>query len=136
MAQNPPPKATQPQPPTPAQKPPDLMAPMRSWRFWITLIVLFAANIIISNLITSAGQPPTVTISYNAFLDQVDANNVVSVTSTAEAINGLTKAPVADQSSGIKSTKFQTQRPAFATDDLETLLRQHNVVMNAKDPNA
>src|SRR5436305_7422003 len=136
MAQNPPPKATQPQPPTPVQKSPDLMAPMRSWRFWITLIVLFAANIIISNLITSAGQAPTVTISYNSFLDQVEAGNVVSVTSTSDAITGVTKKAVKSENNSDSSTKFQTQRPSFATDDLEVLLRQHGVTMNANDPNA
>src|SRR5256884_1227277 len=108
---------------------------MRSARFWIILAVLFAANILISNLLTSAGQPPTVTISYNSFLDQVNADNVTSVTSTGESITGVAKTAVKD-SSGTSSTKFQTQRPAFATDDLETLLIAHKVVMNAKDPNA
>src|SRR5437868_5864005 len=108
---------------------------MRSARFWIILAVLFAANILISNILTSATQPPTVTISYNAFLDQVTADNVVSITSTGESITGVTKKALKD-TSGTSSTKFQTQRPAFANDDLETQLRQHNVVMNAKDPNA
>ena len=109
---------------------------MRSLRFWITLAILFAVNILISNFLFSAGQPATVTISYNAFLQQVNENNVTSITSTAEAITGNTKKPVKDQSSSTTSTKFQTQRPAFATDDLETLLQQHNVTINAKDPNA
>jgi cell division protease FtsH len=108
---------------------------MRSARFWIILAVLFAANILISNLLTSAGQPPTVTISYNSFLDQVNAGNVTSVTSTGESITGVAKKAIKD-SSGTSSTKFQTQRPAFATDDLETLLIDHKVVLNAKDPNA
>src|SRR5438874_5148641 len=108
---------------------------MRSARFWIILAVLFAANILISNLLTSAGQPPTVTISYNSFLDQVNAGNVTSVTSTGESITGVAKTAVKD-SSGTSSTKFQTQRPAFATDDLETLLIGNKVVMTAKDPTA
>ncbi len=133
MAQNPPPKVP-PQPP--ASKPPDLMAPLRTWRFWVTLIILFAANIVISNLITGAGQPPTVTISYNSFLDEVDAGNVVSVTSTSDAITGVTKKAVKSENNSDTSTKFQTQRPSFATDDLEALLRQHGVTMNAIDPNA
>ena len=51
---------------------------MRTRRFWITLAILFAANVLISNLLFSAGQPPTVTISYNTFLDQVNAGNVSS----------------------------------------------------------
>jgi cell division protease FtsH len=108
---------------------------MRTWRFWIVLAILFAANILISNVVTAALQAPTVTISYNAFLDQVNQGNVSSITSTADSINGVTKTPIKD-SSGTSSTKFQTQRPSFATDDLESLLQQHNVVINAKDPNA
>jgi len=140
MAQNPPPAKPGAPSSKPPQKPPprgpSMLTPMRSTRFWIMLAILFAANLLITQVLTSASQSPTVTISYNAFLAQVEANNVVSVTSTGESINGVTKASVADQSSGTKSTKFQTQRPAFATDDLETLLQQHNVVINAKDPNA
>ncbi len=108
---------------------------MRSWRFWIVLAVLFAANILISNLISAATQTPTVTISYNSLLDQVKQGNVTSVTSTGESITGTTRKPVSD-STGTSSTKFQTQRPAFANDDLETLLLEQGVVLNAKDPNA
>src|SRR5260370_5338845 len=134
MAKTPPPAKPGQQAPKPPSKRPDMLAPMRSTRFWILLAILFAANLVISQVLMSAGQEPTVTVSYNAFLDEVNAGNVVSVTSTADSITGVTKKPVADQSSGTKSTKFQTQRPAFANDDLETLLRQHNVVMNAKDP--
>src|SRR5256885_14207549 len=108
---------------------------MRTPRFWITLAILFVANILISNVLFSAGQPPTVTISYNSFLDQVNAGNVASITSTGESITGVAKQPVKD-SSGTSSTKFQTQRPSFANDDLQAMLQQHNVVINAKDPNA
>src|SRR5213593_2133722 len=121
-------------PPSPPAKRPDLFAPMRTVRFWVILAILFLANVIVSNLAFSAGQPPTVTISYNTFLDQVDAGNVVTITSTGDTITGTTKTAVKD-SSGTTSTKFQTERPTFANDDLETALRQHNVVINAKDPN-
>src|SRR5436309_7759920 len=121
-------------PPGPPAKRPDLFAPMRTVRFWVILAILFLANVIVSNLAFSAGQPPTVTISYNTFLDQVDAGNVVTITSTGDTITGTTKTAVKD-SSGTTSTKFQTERPTFANDDLETALRQHNVVINAKDPN-
>jgi cell division protease FtsH len=108
---------------------------MRSRRFWITLAVLFAINILLNYVVSSALQSPTVTISYNAFLQQVNEGNVTSVTSTGESISGVTKKAVTD-ASGTSSTKFQTQRPAFATDDLETNLLSRGVVLNAKDPNA
>jgi cell division protease FtsH len=93
-------------------------------------------NILISNFLFNAGQAPTVTISYNTFLAQVTADNVTTITSTGEAITGTTKKAVKDQSTSTTSTKFQTQRPAFATDNLETLLQQHNVTINAVNPNA
>jgi cell division protease FtsH len=114
--------------------PPNPYAPLRSVRFWVVLAVLFLANIVISNIVFSAGQPPTVTISYNTFLDQLNAGNVTSVTSTGESISGRTKKAVKD-SSGKSSTKFETQRPAFATDNLQAILMQHGVVINARDPN-
>src|SRR3981081_2936606 len=115
-------------PQQPPQKP-DLLAPIRTTRFWVTLAILFAANILLSNLFFNANQPPTVTISYNTFLQQVTNNNVSSITSTGETITGVAKSPVKDQSTNQTSTKFQTQRPAFANDNLETLLTDHNVII-------
>ncbi len=112
-----------------------MLAPMRTRRFWITLAVVLAANWLISTIIFAAGQGPTVTISYNTFLQQVSAGNVTSITSTGEAITGTTKRSITD-SSGVSATRFQTQRPTFATDDLLKQLQDHNVTINAKDPNA
>src|SRR4051794_6066589 len=129
MGQKPPPQPAS----KPPQKKPDALAPMRSVRFWVTLAILFAANILISNLLFSASQPPTVTISYNSFLDQVNTGNVTSITSTGESITGVAKKPLKD-SSGTSSTKFQTQRPTFANDDLEPPLRQPDSVSNATAP--
>ena len=127
MAQRPPPNRApnKPQPPT---------SPMRSWRFWLVLAVLFAANVIVSNVITSLLQP-TVTISYNQFVDEVNKDNVAGITSTGDAITGTTKKPIKD-SDGTSATKFQTQRPVFANDDLAAQLLAHNVTINARDPNA
>jgi len=118
----------------PAPKP-DLWAPMRTPRFWIMLAILFAANLILSNLLFSSGQPQTVTIPYNVFLQQITDNNVVSITSTADTIVGTTRKAVSESPGGASSTKFQTQRPQFANDDLLTLLQNHNVTINASDPN-
>jgi cell division protease FtsH len=140
MGQNPPPaKPAAPPPkgsPPSQQKPPDVLAPMRTRRFWIMLGILLVLNIIVGQVFTALSQAPTVTISYNTFLTQVSDGNVTSVTSTGESITGVSKKPVADFQSGTTSTKFQTQRPAFANDDLEALLQKNNVVINAKDPNA
>src|SRR5438309_3236166 len=136
MAQAPPPANTGQKSSNPQQKRPSTLAPMRTTRFWVMLAILFAVNLLVGQLLLGVGQSPTVTISYNTFLTQVSDGNVSSITSTGESITGVAKKPVADSSStSTTSTKFQTQRPAFATDDLETMLQQHNVVINAKDPN-
>jgi cell division protease FtsH len=76
-----------------------------------------------------------VTIAYNVFLQQVDASNVVSVNSTADSITGVSKKPVTAASGTDTATNFSTQRPAFATDDLETRLLKHNVTILAQPPN-
>jgi cell division protease FtsH len=61
---------------------------------------------------------------------------VSQITSTGDSIQGQTKKAVADASnSQQKSTGFMTQRPTFANDNLESLLNQHGVTINAKPPN-
>jgi cell division protease FtsH len=140
MAQNPPPARQQTPPGKPQQGspqgPPNMLAPLRTARFWIFLAVLFVANIVLSQVLQGAGQQPTVTISYTTFVNQVNQGNVTDITSTGESITGNTRKAVQDSSSSTTSTKFQTQRPSFATDDLLTALQQHDVTVNAKDPNA
>src|SRR6202158_6521789 len=109
--------------------------PLRSRRFWITLLVLLAANVFITNVLLAPAQPTTITLPYNVFKDQVAADNVVTVTTTGDAITGVTKTPVQEPGSGTKATHFTTQHPSFASDGLETLLEQHGVTINAKPEN-
>jgi cell division protease FtsH len=108
---------------------------MRSSRFWLILTGALVLNFIISNAILGSGQPKSVTIAYNVFVQQVSAGNVVSITSTADSIIGVTKKPVTAASGTDTATNFSTQRPAFATDDLETLLNKHSVTILAENPN-
>ncbi len=108
---------------------------MRSGRFWIFLAVLLGVNILITNYLFSSGQPQTVTIPYNVFLQQVTAGNVSSITSTGESITGTAKTPIKESANGPSSNQFQTQRPAFANDNLEGLLQSQNVTVNAKPVN-
>jgi cell division protease FtsH len=115
--------------------PPKAVNPFRSRRFWITLLILLAANLFITNVLLAPAQPTTITLPYNAFKDQVVADNVVTVTTTGDAITGVTKTPVAEPGTGTKATHFTTQHPSFANDNLETLLEQHGVTINAKPEN-
>ena len=109
--------------------------PLRSRRFWITLLILLAANLFITNVLLAPAQPTTITLPYNVFKDQVTADNVVTVTTTGDAITGVTKTAVAEPGTGTKATHFTTQHPSFANDNLETLLEQHGVVINSKPEN-
>ncbi|MHB8588307.1 MAG: ATP-dependent zinc metalloprotease FtsH [Candidatus Dormibacteraceae bacterium] len=109
--------------------------PFRSRRFWITLLVLLAANLFITNVLLAPAQPTTITLPYNVFKDQVAAGNVVTVTTTGDAITGVTKTPVAEPGTGTKATHFTSQRPSFANDNLEVLLEQQAVTINAKPEN-
>jgi cell division protease FtsH len=108
---------------------------MRSSRFWWTLVALLVLNYIISSVLLGTGQPKSVTIPYNVFVQQVSAGNVVSINATADSITGTTKKPVTAASGTDTATNFSTQRPSFATDDLLTLLIKHNVTILAQNPN-
>src|SRR5579864_9464840 len=108
---------------------------MRTTRFWLILLALLVVNFVVTNVILGSGQPKTVTIPYNVFIQQIDAGNVVSITSTAESITGTASKPVSAAPGQDSSTTFMTQRPSFATDDLETLLSKHKVTINAQPPN-
>jgi cell division protease FtsH len=109
---------------------------MRSTRLWVTLAIILLVNIFITNVLLAPAQPTTVALSYDVFKQQVVDGNVVSVTTTGDAIAGVTKTPVKESSpSTVSATHFTTQRPSFASDGLETLLEQHGVTINAKPVN-
>ena len=119
------------------EPPPNFGQILRTPRFWITLAVVLLVNVILTNFVFAPSQPKQVVISYDVFKAQVAQDNVVSVTSTGDAIVGVTKQPIGS-TSGSKdtSTHFSTQRPAFADNGLETLLEDHHVTINAKPENA
>ncbi len=124
-----PPSPTRPAKPAPPN-------PIRSTRLWITLAIVLLANVLITNVLFAPAQPTTVTLPYDVFKQQVATDNVVSVTTTGDAITGITKTPVKESpTSTVSATHFTTQHPSFANDGLEVLLEQHNVTINAKPEN-
>jgi cell division protease FtsH len=69
------------------------------------------------------------------FLEQVRADNVVTVTSTASQIQGDFKHATKPAGSSEASVHFVTEIPSFAdTNQLSQLLQEHGVVVNAKPP--
>ncbi|MBO0745001.1 MAG: ATP-dependent zinc metalloprotease FtsH, partial [Candidatus Dormibacteraeota bacterium] len=106
------------------------------WWYLVFVVVLLGANFIITSLISNSQQPTRVNISYNQFLTQVKDNNVSEITATGSSITGTTKEPVPDVSNHSEKSKyFNTQLPSFASGNLQQLLLDHNVQINALNPN-
>jgi cell division protease FtsH len=126
----------QPQPPRAGQRPPPGPGynPIRWRRFWLIFAALLLANIIISTIIQGLSQPQSVTIPYNVFIAQVDAANVVSITATGDSITGTARKAISVAGQP-KATNFVTQRPSFASDNLEAELLKQKVSILAEPPN-
>ncbi len=108
---------------------------MQSPRFWLVFLLVLVLNVLITNVFFGPSQPASVALSYNDFKAQLASGNVVGVTTTGNAISGLTRHPVKESSSKSTATHFTTERPSFAADDLEGLLEAHDVTVNAKPEN-
>lgn len=93
------------------------------------LIVYLIANLVLSFF--NEGDEPT--ISYTEFSKQVEDDNVTKIYSKGDAIQGelKKKQPKPGDAKG-DYTKFETQRPAFADDDLWANLSKHKVTVTAE----
>jgi cell division protease FtsH len=104
-------------------------------RFWWLMLGLLAINWIVSALLL--GPEPRPAVSYTFFVQQVDADNIREITSTADRIEGAFKRHVG-YPPGAQDAKqvdrFSTQRPSFADDALFQKLESHGVVVNANPP--
>ncbi|WP_328301032.1 ATP-dependent zinc metalloprotease FtsH [Streptomyces sp. NBC_00435] len=100
------------------------------WRGLIltALIVYLLTNLVLSFF--NEGDEPT--ISYTEFSKQVASGNVSKIYAKGDAIQGQLKSkqPKPDGGKG-DYTKFVSQRPAFADDDLWANLTKQNVVVTA-----
>jgi cell division protease FtsH len=124
-------------PTSPSPKAPNVVGynPMRWRRFWVLILLLLFVNVIVSTIIQSAAQAPSVVIPYNVFVDQVNAGNVVNITATGDAITGTAKTAVSAGPGQTSAKDFSTQRPTFASDNLEAALLANKVSILAEPPN-
>jgi cell division protease FtsH len=109
-------------------------SPMKRRTFWIILGVLLLVNWIVARAVLLP--PPDLQVPYSVFLDEVEAGNVAAVTSRGEAIEGtFTSAvtyPQAPDPDAATAIEFETERPAFASEDgLLELLRRSDVTIEA-----
>ncbi|MEU7053101.1 ATP-dependent zinc metalloprotease FtsH [Streptomyces eurythermus] len=99
------------------------------WRLILTaLIVYLIANLVLS-YVDQANEP---TISYTEFSRQVDAGNVDKIYAKGDSIQGQLKKERKNPEGGGGYTKFNTERPSFADDDLWTNLTRHKVTVTAE----
>jgi cell division protease FtsH len=107
----------------------------RNWpRFWLILLALLIINWIISSALLGAARP---TVPYTFFLSQVNANNVQTVTSTGNTIQGTFRHQVGypPGSADARSVQqFSTERPTYANDNLFGKLQADGVTINANAP--
>jgi cell division protease FtsH len=97
------------------------------------VVVLLALNWFIASQLH--GGERTVSVPYTFFRAQVQAGNVVDVTSRSDAIEGDFRQP--KSFGGARpATRFHTRRPSFARDDLLTLLVAKHVSVDARRPTA
>ncbi|MEU9452450.1 ATP-dependent zinc metalloprotease FtsH [Streptomyces sp. NPDC048277] len=99
------------------------------WRLIVTaLVVYLLANLVLSYF----DQENEPTISYTEFSKQVDAGNVEKIYAKGDSIQGQLKKGQKNPEGGGNYTKFNTERPSFAGDDLWTSLTKHNVTVTAE----
>ncbi|MXM66951.1 ATP-dependent zinc metalloprotease FtsH [Streptomyces sp. HUCO-GS316] len=101
----------------------------RWWGLAVTAVIVFLLAYIGLNYLGKGDEP---TISYTEFSRQVDAGNVSKIYSKGDAIQGELKEARDDPDDGGEYTKFRTQRPAFADDNLWQNLSSHDVTVTAR----
>ncbi|HXZ05490.1 MAG TPA: ATP-dependent zinc metalloprotease FtsH, partial [Ktedonobacteraceae bacterium] len=118
------------------EDPQDKQSPPRSkWTKllpWVFLIAFFALAWFLTSLLGQAGTQSTETVSYTTFVEQVNANNVTSVTITDYTVTGVFASPVTSADGTTKSTQFTTTVPQFGNDELIPLLQQHHVAITVQ----
>jgi cell division protease FtsH len=108
--------------------------PSRPWRigFYVAVIaVMLGVNYWGAHRVI---QETRIRVPYSPFfLQQVRADNVVSITSTVSEVQGTFARATKPIGTSTASTRFVTEIPSFAdTNQLSRLLQQHGVVVNAK----
>jgi cell division protease FtsH len=94
------------------------------------LIVLLILNYVLSLFFMSG--PSRTTIPYTTFIAELNNDNVKDISAQGNSIQGdFKKIVIYGSASG---TLFQTERPVFASDNLEASLEQHGVPTTATPP--
>ncbi|GGT29639.1 ATP-dependent zinc metalloprotease FtsH [Streptomyces chromofuscus] len=101
----------------------------RWWGLLLTAVIVFLLAWVGLNYLGRGDEP---TISYTEFSRQVDAGNVSRIYAKGDAIQGELRNARDNPEGDGEYTKFMTQRPAFADDDLWQELSRNNVTVTAQ----
>jgi cell division protease FtsH len=108
------------------------LAPGLLWWGGILLAIILSS---ILNVFLMPAAPVRVDVAYTFFKQQVEADNVVTISAHADTIEGTFRAAVTyPPDTGDKAkpvTEFSTVVPSFADPGLESVLSQHGVVVSA-----
>ena len=103
------------------------------YTFLVFLLFMLVDNLVFWVLFP--GPPDRIEIPYTYFRQQVEANNVSEVTSRGDLLQGTFRQPITyppGDPRAVTSDKFTVYLPQFADPNLEKLLTEHNVVINAR----
>ncbi|MBV9945150.1 MAG: ATP-dependent zinc metalloprotease FtsH [Solirubrobacterales bacterium] len=113
--------------------------PHRLRGFWLFFVALLALNWIFVLAFQPSAQPRVKVPFSPYFLNQLEAGQVLSISSKSDTINGTFKANVRyppNDKNATPTTLFATQVPSFwNSNDLTTLLQNQKVEVNAQNPN-
>ncbi|GHH16122.1 ATP-dependent zinc metalloprotease FtsH [Streptomyces lanatus] len=116
-------------PDEPPRKPGGRRPRGRWWSLLATAVIVFLLAWVGLTYLDQGNEP---TISYTEFSRQVDEGNVSKIYSKGDAIQGELKSSRDNPEGDGKYTKFKTQRPAFADDELWQDLSSHDVTVTAQ----
>ncbi|MCL2652871.1 MAG: ATP-dependent zinc metalloprotease FtsH [Propionibacteriaceae bacterium] len=110
---------------------------LNPWRYAIIWMLVFVVILSVVRWMSTRDVPPA--IGYTDFVAQVQANNIKSIHAKGDSIDGELKqaqvVPADVDATGnqnkVTYTKFTTERPTWATDDLWTTLQKQNVLVSA-----
>jgi cell division protease FtsH len=110
-------------------------APVQRWSRWLLFPVLLFLNYLLITVVLPKA-PERVEVSYTFFKQQVQADNVVEISTRTDTIQGTFKKAVAYQPNADTPIRtaadFSTVIPAFADPGLESLLDAHGGLINAR----
>ena len=103
--------------------------------WWIVLIGFLVVYYVVAAITLNNG-PTAVQVPYTYFKTQVKHENIKSITSKENQIEGHFKHSIRypEGKEGVEASLFKTQRPSFANDNLQGELESQGVKLEAKPP--